>query len=341
MIEGIKILIPYHPKIKLKKGDRINVDRKNLLITGGNGVGKSSLLHMVFRSLETFQRRFAGKTLAGYDIFSCFIGGCKDKGIKLIDRERKLSLDKFKELIFIENSRIYDERMTPSRITYEVFNNPELVGNPRMEKSVLESFLLEKLKDEDLLKDLNRKDFAIVDLFIDGINRYSEEIGIKKEIAYGLCHGLETGWIFKLENPLPKFFYTHLNGNIKEIKKVNAMYNYPGEGNQLIVRNLKKGKMEDIKEVTDFKDRIKWEPNSMSLGQFKVANLEKILSGDSQLILLDEPTYGLDEDNSEKYKNKIIEKGNSSDRQVIVSTNDRYLKEKLVSEKEWRHYKIN
>jgi energy-coupling factor transporter ATP-binding protein EcfA2 len=320
MLDTIEVLVPYSRDSELQKGQVWYPQGKNILVTGANGTGKTSLLHMIFESLKLHRKREEG-------------GG------------------KFSPLAFQHlrgSSRLEEITMngesSPLRVSYEILRHADLFGERKIRQERFEDILLSRNwagisegyhsfpegDDWDIdkersieaikkyvvtLKQIARSeniDFQYVLALALEISEFrSDKVG-EDEVDEMLKNKYRTQ-ISDLENPLTEFFYTPLEGKDLTSFDVLRAYQLPGTTEK---GSFKRGRMDNKGYYQE-----EGMPREKSLGEAQKSILDDLLAHETpSLILLDEPLAHLDEKKQEEYSNRIL---SQNKHQIIVASHDR------------------
>ena len=215
MINQIEVIVPYSRKSNIKKGDTYQLNSQNILLKGGNGVGKSSLLHMIFESLKINRDKNENRAL----------------------KVNSFSVHALEEgPISIENSRNYNIPgiLTEKRILYEMLRNSEQIGL-KAKKNILEVNLGKihrgTMPEFEVEEEISYE--------VDTLETIAKEGNIDREFVFGTAiqlldqnrreYSREQFPIIGIDTSLTIYFYSVVEGENLDEALILASYTYPGE----------------------------------------------------------------------------------------------------------------
>ena len=355
MINSIEVLIPYTSNISLKKGDKFDFERKNVLITGPNASGKSSLLHMIFESSRIYrERNKQGNVLENSRPFISFMKNLDEHSyyIQPIEEDsERLSPEGFANNVSFHSNNAVGKNgfPDPAFVSYCVLSNPNLFKDlPKLKEVVLKEIYKKFSKKIDFERDEHEfmnQDFEsnfYSEAYLESLKPLSKQFGVNKEDFNKLIYMLDNQTLMDFDLPVTNYFYSV----IKESKPSEILFSYsiPGENKILSGRLNLEGKVNGIcfrdsgkidfrKEILDY-DK---EEKISSKGEYRKNILDLFANQkEDKVLLLDEPLDGLDPNSQDEYSNKIIEQGKKENTQIFAVSHDR-LFNKQVLDNGWCH----
>lgn len=306
MIKDIEIIVPYSRNSNLKRGQKYDFKNQSVLITGQNGSGKSSLLHMIAESIH-FYRTKPKISLAFETLAPLYSSQVEEEPATVLNPD-------------------YFGKLRNERVTYEFLRNADLFGS-KVSRAVLEN-RLRSLKtynnlEQNVILDEGRKAAEqIIPEYLKWLNKIAKLEKINPEHVYFAALFMsveEDEEIFSLSdmiNPLTDFFYAKINGTKLKEFPLYMSYHIPGED------------MTQSQSMLPDKDYLnKVEPikrGNGSKGEQQMKVLEYILGNakSDSVILLDEPMANMTENNQDKYTKEIFDKSKEG-AQILVASHDR------------------
>ena len=168
MIKDIEIIVPYSRNSNLKRGQKNDFKNQRVLITGQNGSGKSSLLHMIAESIH-FYRTKPKISLAFETLAPLYSSQVEEEPATVLNPD-------------------YFGKLRNERVTYEFLRNADLFGS-KVSRAVLEN-RLRSLKtynnlEQNVILDEGRKAAEqIIPEYLKWLNKIAKLEKINPEHVY-------------------------------------------------------------------------------------------------------------------------------------------------------------